>query len=269
MEVLVEALDPARDRVCVDPAADRLGRGESVRLVRRVSAGVRPRSEMVLLADAEGGTLWDSGVSAKQAGSFGRGGERVILRETTDEGITWILEEVRPGERLVVVGAGHVGKAFVEVASELDFHVTVIDERPEFARADRFPRADRVVAGEPAAVLREIPDDGRGFYVLLGHGYPVDVAALRVLLERKTRYIGMIGSQRRVATVKRVLEGEGFSRDAMEGIHGPIGLGIGAETPAEIAVSIAAEIVAVLRSAPETIRPLSRPSHGIRGRGGR
>ena len=153
-------------------------------------------------------------------------------------------------DKLIVVGAGHIATHLVPFAQALDFAVTVIDPRRVFADAARFRvPPDEVVdlwAGE--ALAGRVLDDG-SYEVLLTHDPKIDDEALGVLLGpgSAVRYIGALGSRKTHARRAERLQGEGFSEEAIEKIKGPVGLDIGAKSPAEIALSIMAEVVAVRR----------------------
>jgi xanthine dehydrogenase accessory factor len=149
---------------------------------------------------------------------------------------------------LLIVGAGHIAVPLAHLGKMCDFDVVVLDDRASFANEARFPMADRVIAAPFEAALREFPLDEDTYVVLITRGHQHDVPSLLAVLERPAAYIGMIGSRRRVQAVFQLLEQEkGIPADKFAGVHSPIGLDIGSETPAEIAVSIMAEIVQVRR----------------------
>jgi xanthine dehydrogenase accessory factor len=135
-----------------------------------------------------------------------------------------------------------------QIASLCDFAVTVLDDRPSFASPDRFPTAQKVIAAPLAETVAELPLDQDSFVVLVTRGHSHDVECLLEVLDRPVAYIGMIGSRRRVRAVFELLATEmGIDRAKFARVHAPIGLDIAARTPGEIAVSIMAEIVSVLR----------------------
>jgi xanthine dehydrogenase accessory factor len=144
---------------------------------------------------------------------------------------------------LVIAGGGHVGKALSEIASLCGFRVTVVDDRPEYASAERFPEADQVIRGRFGEVLGELPLDGATYVVAVTRGHKHDEDCLRAVVGRGAAYVGMIGSKRRAAAVLQHLREEGLAAAALADVRTPIGLDIGAESPEEIAVSIMAEIV--------------------------
>jgi xanthine dehydrogenase accessory factor len=149
--------------------------------------------------------------------------------------------------QLIIAGAGHVSAALAHVMTGLDFDITVIDDRPDFANTDRFPGIQCLV-GDIEQLLRKQKIDEQTFTVILTRGHRHDAASLACVVESAARYIGLIGSRRKVLTILRDLHATGVSFEKLSRVHAPIGLAIGAITPAEIAVSIAAELVAVHRN---------------------
>ena len=158
-----------------------------------------------------------------------------------------------PPHQLLIVGAGHIAAPLAEIGHICDFEVTVLDDRPQYANRQRFPTADRVIAGAFTEELRQLRSgqptfDENTYLVLVTRGHQYDVACLLEVLDDPVAYIGMIGSQRRIRAVYELLEREqGVAPEKFDRIHAPIGLAIGAQTPAEIAVSIMAEIISVQR----------------------
>ena len=148
-----------------------------------------------------------------------------------------------------VFGAGHCGHSLVPLLTTLGFHTTVIDDRAEFANQVRFPTADRIqVAASFAGVMQLLDVDDNGYLIILTRGHAHDQTVLAQALHTPAAYIGMIGSQKKVAKTFKALGEEGFSAEELARVHAPIGLSIGAETPEEIAVSIAAELIQVRSS---------------------
>ena len=149
--------------------------------------------------------------------------------------------------RLIIVGGGHVGLALATFGEQLGFAVTVIDDREDFANRERFPMAEHVLFGEIDEQLDSLDLDQTAHVVLVSRGHRQDEIALRHAVVQSPGYLGMIGSQRRTATVLQHLRDEGFDGAALAAVSTPIGLDIGAETPEEIALSILAEIVMLRR----------------------
>jgi xanthine dehydrogenase accessory factor len=166
------------------------------------------------------------------------------------------VEVQTPPPHLIIVGAGHIAVPLAAIAKISDFQVTVLDDRPQYAHPARFPTADQVVAGDFREELRKLRRgqptfDNATYIVLVTRGHQHDVDCLLEVLDDPVAYIGMIGSQRRVRAVFDLLEREqGIPREKFGRVHAPIGIDIGAITPAEIAVCIMAEIINVMRGGP-------------------
>jgi xanthine dehydrogenase accessory factor len=176
---------------------------------------------------------------------------RAVLDGTREEGPVEIgnrqvyLEVHHPRPDLVIVGAGHIAQPLATLGDLLGFHVIVADDRPDFATVDRFPAASRVERMDFSDPFADIPVGPLTHVVLVTRGHKYDYECLRHLLrsDARPRYIGMIGSRRRVRATFRKLLDEGVSRDRLADVHAPVGLDLGAETPAEIAVAVAAEVI--------------------------
>lgn len=170
---------------------------------------------------------------------------------TLDDGRTVeaYLELRRPIQELVIVGAGHIARPLTRVAAALGFRVTVLDDRPDFATRERFPEARRLVDADFDDPFRDVPVHERTHILLVTRGHKYDYACLvRALrMDPPPAYIGMIGSRRRVRATYVQLLDDGIDRALLGRIHAPVGLDIGAETPEEIAVAVAAELVLVRR----------------------
>jgi len=160
-----------------------------------------------------------------------------------------VFFEVIPAPpKLIVVGAGHIAVPLVKLAKVLDFHVTVIDDRLLYANRERFPDADEVLTGDMAQMLKDMPITPSCYIVLITRGHAYDEPCLRNIIHSKAKYIGMIGSRRRIkACFQRFRDEEKVTEEAIERIYAPIGLDIATETPAEIALSILGEVIKVRR----------------------
>lgn len=167
------------------------------------------------------------------------------------------IETIQPPPTLLIVGAGHVGLQLAKVASPLGFQVVVQDDRSEWANSHHYPQAALICNQPIDAVMPLLAHHTQLYAALVTRGYQYDLTALQALLHRSNpcRYIGMIGSKRRVQQVLHAIEKDGYEELPMNSIHAPIGLDIGALTPEEIAISIAAELILVRRGG--TGRPLS------------
>ena len=165
------------------------------------------------------------------------------------EGKSYFLTVQAPPARLAVIGAVHVSQALAEMARLVDFDVTIVDPRTAFASAERFPNV-RVIAEWPDKVLPDMGLDAYTGIVALTHDPKIDDPALKLALAANCFYIGALGSKKTHARRVERLTAAGFSMEQIGRIHAPIGLDIGAVTPAEIAVSVLGEIVLSLRKKP-------------------
>jgi xanthine dehydrogenase accessory factor len=165
---------------------------------------------------------------------------------------------------LLIIGGGHIGLSLATIGEHVGFSVAVMDDREMYANTERFPMADRVMAGDFTKLLADFPIGANTYIVLVSRGHKQDETALRAVVNSGAGYVGMIGSKRRVSTVLRHLAEEGFDVEALERVYTPVGFDIGAETPEEIAVSIMAEIIAVRRGG--SGRPMREGRPSIRER---
>ncbi|MDR0890244.1 MAG: xanthine dehydrogenase accessory protein XdhC [Oscillospiraceae bacterium] len=149
---------------------------------------------------------------------------------------------VRAGQ-VYVFGGGHVGRALVPILAGVEFRVTLVDNRPEFAIQENFPQAQRVVLGEYTNIGDKITIGSSDYVVIMTTGHQADFEVLQQVLPANPRYIGCIGSRAKIARTNERLAEAGFSPAQIARIHAPIGLSILAQTPGEIAISIAAEMI--------------------------
>ncbi len=152
------------------------------------------------------------------------------------------------GGGCVEVGGGHVSMALAEAASAAGFGIGVADDRESFANKERFPMAQEIYSSYEDA-FEKIRPHGSSYLVIVTRGHKEDMRALAWAVRTEARYIGMIGSKRKVLSVYKALESDGYKPEEFERVYAPMGLEIGALSPEEIAVSIAAELVAVRRNA--------------------
>ena len=158
------------------------------------------------------------------------------------------LERIGRTPRLIICGGGHVSMPVIRIGKMLGFTVTVLDDRPKFADNARAAGADTVICEPFEEALEGVRGDSDSWFVIVTRGHRYDTICLESILKKTCAYVGMMGSRRRVAIVKDQLAAKGISRGLLDGVHTPIGLKIGAETPEEIAVSIMAEIIQVKHS---------------------
>jgi xanthine dehydrogenase accessory factor len=167
---------------------------------------------------------------------------RPVLVQSEDQLL--FLEPVSPNPHLIIVGAGHIGRALTHLGSLLNFEVTVIDDRPEFANTELLPDADRIIVGMAENALAELPKTPDSYFVIVTRGHLQDADALRRVIASDAAYIGMIGSRRKVALMReKFLQEDWATREQFDRVHAPIGIDIHSETVEEIAVSIAAELI--------------------------
>ncbi len=161
--------------------------------------------------------------------------------------------------RLVIVGAGHVGQRVAELATDVGFDVWVVDDRQEYCNAERFPRAQRLIVDTFETALRGLQIDSSTYCIIVTRGHNHDEQALYHLAGASARYVGMIGSRRKIKLIMDDLLREGVARETLERVYAPLGFDIGSQTVPEIAISIVAELIAHrnLGRLPERVRPAS------------
>ena len=161
--------------------------------------------------------------------------------------ITIFIDVIEPKPRLIIIGSGHVGYPLAKLADILGFEIVVVDDNRELATRERFPMAKEILVGDFTEILDKVevrPDD----FVVIVHGEPEhDYLALKKMLEKNVRYIGLLGSKVKVAKLKERLKGERVSEDVFKNLYAPVGLDIGAQTPEEISISILAQIIKIRR----------------------
>jgi len=158
------------------------------------------------------------------------------------------IEPIAPPLALLIAGAGHIGKALARQASLLGFEVTVVDDRETFANADNIPWAKQTICGDIAETVGGMPFDPQSYLVIVTRGHRHDGAVLAACIRKPAAFIGMIGSKRKSLLIRQSLREEGLATEAeLARVVSPVGLDIGAESVEEIALSIAAQLVAVRR----------------------
>ncbi len=244
-----------------EPAAAQLSRA-----VLAALAGGEPVAAAVIVAAAQGDAdapgrrllVWRD----RQQGSLGHpeldaaaaalardvlDGAPAGVREVESGGTAVCLyfEAFRPPTELIIVGAGHIARPLCTIGAMLGFRVCVMDDRPGFATRERFPEAARVLRADFSQPFAGVEPGAGSALVLVTRGHKYDYDVLLDVLTRPVQpgYIGMVGSRRRTRAAFRELAREGISPARLRSVHAPIGLDIGAQTPAEIAVAIAAEII--------------------------
>ncbi len=158
------------------------------------------------------------------------------------------LEPIVPPEMLYLCGAGHISQSVAPMGKMLGFRVVVIDPRAEFNNVDRFPNADLLILEEYASAFSKLDIDEESYIVIFTPGHILDEQCLQFAVGTEAKYIGMIGSKKKVKEIKERLQRKGVPPEQLDKVHSPIGLEIGAEMPEEIAISIMAEITKVRRA---------------------
>jgi xanthine dehydrogenase accessory factor len=157
------------------------------------------------------------------------------------------LEPILPVQTLYIFGAGHVAHNLYRTARLAGFEIVVVDDRESYANRERFPEARDVYADDFETVLSQLAPNHSSYLVIVTRGHRDDMRVLRWAVETPARYIGMIGSQRKVIAIYKELEQAGVSPEKLARVYAPVGLDIGAITPEEIAIAIAAELIAIRR----------------------
>lgn len=260
-----------------EPAGPRLNRDDDVwetlvrwRAARRAfvlatvieTRGFTPRktgARMLVAADATCGTIGGGAIEKEVLETartlLARGGAATLERHLTQQlgmccggAMTVHLERIELAPRLVIFGAGHVAKPLAAIAAGCGFAVTVVDARPEWARAERFPSA-ALELRDPAAFARAFAPAGDEFVVIATHDHAVDQQVVEHLLRRPPRFLGMIGSVAKQRKFALRLRARGFGDADIARLRSPLGIPIGGHAPEEIAVSVVAELIAVRHGA--------------------
>jgi xanthine dehydrogenase accessory factor len=242
-----------------------LGRGEAVALVTIIrtqgSTPQRVGAKMAVFADGRtvgtiGGGCYEHDAFWKAREALNTRRPQVFRYELSDDlaeesglicggQMEVYVEPLEPAPRLYLIGAGHVAQQLAHVAHRAGFRLHVIDDREKFANPERFPDANEIVVDDIPDWLRQADLPSLAYVVILTRGHRHDLDALRSLVSRDFRYLGLIGSRAKAARLFDVLHAEGIPVERLHQVHVPVGLDIGAVTPEEIAISIAAELIAV------------------------
>jgi len=213
-------------------------------LLRREGKDFQPSGKLFVETDgATGGSLGDRALDARAT-------EAALdaLRQATprtialDDAHELLIEPIVTKPRLVIAGGGHVGLAIAKMASQLEYDVTVIDDRPDFSSRERFGPGIDVVRMDMAEALRTMPIGWNSFVVIATRGHKLDAHCLREAVKTDARYVGLLGSKRKTILIAKMLQDEGLSPERIRAVHAPIGLDLGGRTPAEIALAVLAEL---------------------------
>lgn len=223
----------------------------------RAEGVVRLRSPQAEVQRLERVLVWEDGVSVGQAQEQVLQEARRMLAASPHEepspknvqlGTAEVfLERLAPQATVLIFGTGHVGLALAQMAGIAGFRVLAIDDRETFANRDRLPFADEVIVSDFQTAFERLNVDEDCYVVAVTRGHRYDEEVVEQALGTNARYIGMIGSRRKIGITFSHLERKGFSREQIQRIHAPIGLDIGAETAEEIAVAILAQMIQVMK----------------------
>jgi xanthine dehydrogenase accessory factor len=213
-------------------------------LLQKSARDLAPKGKLFVETDgATHGSFADPSIDArvKDAASdaLRQGTARTI---TLDERHEVLIEPVVAKPRLVIAGGGHVGLAIAKMAAQLEYEVTVIDDREEYSARERFGPGIDVVRMEMAEALRSLPMGWNTFVVIATRGHKLDSHCLREAVKRDVRYIGLLGSKRKTVLIAKMLRDEGIADERIRRVHAPIGLDLGGRTPSEIALSVLSEM---------------------------
>jgi xanthine dehydrogenase accessory factor len=173
------------------------------------------------------------------------------------------LEPVLPVQTVYLFGAGHVSVNVYRTARMTGFEVVVVDDRETYANRQRFPEAKAIYADDFERVLSQLTPNYSSYLVIVTRGHRDDMRVLRWAVDTPARYVGMIGSQRKVIAIYRQLQKEGIAPEKLARVYAPVGLEIGAITPEEIAIAIVAELIAIRRGAASIAHKRSMKAVGM------
>jgi xanthine dehydrogenase accessory factor len=262
VDVLVESVDfsAATPAAAAFAAVEReYAAGRATALVTPL-AGDPPRPErlVVLAGGSTEGTLGDAALDkdavARAHELMRQGISRTATLSSGSGPVDVFIEVHAPPPALVIVGATHVAIPLVSLARQLGWRTIVVDARDRFASRERFPDADELVVGMAGEFAERFAWTPASSIVLVAHDYKVELPVLRIVLRREVGYVGVLGGKRRGAALRDFLVREGYTDDELARIHLPIGLQLGAESSAEIALSIIAQVTAVKNRAPAAAR---------------
>ena len=248
-------------------AADAMARGEAAALVTvvRVNGSTPQRAGAKMLVFADGRTVGTIGGGCYENDAFWKAREAITTGRGTllhydlnddfaqENGLVCggqmdvHIDPLAPAPHLYIIGAGHVGLHVAKLAHSAGFRIHVVDDREKFANRERFPDADEVIVEPIADWLHGATLQPTAYAVIVTRGHQADLEAMRSLASRDLTYLGLIGSRAKIVRINQALLADGLPAEFLERVHAPIGLDIGAVTPAEIAISIVAELVAIRR----------------------
>jgi len=240
----------------------RSGTPAALAIVIRTEGSVprKPGAKMIILRDGKifgtlGGGDMENKIIQEAIATIGQGTPRIAsftldmekgkLDMMCGGTVEVYIEPLLPSEKLIIFGAGHITRSLAPMMQKVGFRVSVVDDSPDFLKKEYFPDIEDVHIEDMETFAGRLLSDRGTYVVVLSRGFSRDKAILGQLLKKNFRYIGMIGSQRKMENIIRGLKEEGIREEAFSALKSPLGLDIGAETPEEIAISIAGEILAI------------------------
>jgi len=223
--------------------------GAPIALVTRLhkrDGGLAPAGRLAVRADGTrlgslGHTGHDADAVAAAVAQLPHGTARLV-KQGDDHDL--LIEAIASRPRVVVAGGGHVALAIARQATALDYDVTIVEDRPEFATGERFPGAT-VLQGDVPSTLGALTYAWNSFIVIATRGHKLDADCVLRAVHTNARYIGLLGSRRKTVLIEQMLRDEGIGEDRIAAIRAPVGLDLGGRTPAEIALSVMAEITQI------------------------
>jgi len=170
---------------------------------------------------------------------------KVLVLSSEHRRMEVLLEPVFSEPTIYIFGGGHISEQLAPLAKKVHFQVVVVDDREMFANRERFPEVDEVIVSEFEKCFDQLNIDDSSYIVIVTRGHLYDGFVLEQAIKTDARYIGMIGSKKKIKTLYEILVKKGVSKETLHRVHAPIGLDINSETPEEIAVSIVAELIKV------------------------
>ncbi len=213
-------------------------------LLEKKDRDLAPQSKLFVETDGRAhGTLGDPMLDSRALAAADEALRQGTARTVTlDERHELLIEPVVAKPHLVIAGGGHVGLAMAKMAAMLEYEVTVIDDREEYASRERFGPGIDVVRMDMMEALRSLPMGWNSFIVIATRGHKLDSHCLREAVKRDVRYVGLLGSKRKTVLIAKMLREEGVPEERIRRVHAPIGLDLGGRTPGEIALSVLSEI---------------------------
>jgi len=246
VELLIESFD-ASDAPFFKAVSDAVQQGRDAAIISIMESETGPQKALI----ADGKVLAATGTGGRLVAMDTPGLRADKTAKMVADACRLFVESLGVRPHLVIFGAGHLGAFLAHYAAGLGFRVTVVDDRPQYANAERLPDADRIVVSEFDNAVQAASLDGDGYAVVVTRGHTHDEIVLEQCLAIGPKYVGMIGSTRKTAAILVNLRNKGIPQALLDTVYSPIGLSIGAVTPQEIALSIAAELVKIRRAGPD------------------